>query len=90
MTVRRAARPKSSSACLAGQTLVAIDFSPRDGQLYALDNAGGLYVMALDAGQQIPVGRIEGALIGSFFGMDFDPADGRLRIVSDTGHALVA
>lgn len=71
------------------QALVAIDFSPRDGQLYALDNAGGLYLMRLDAAQQIPVGRIEGALIGSFFGMDFDPVDGRLRIVSDTGTHLL-
>lgn len=70
------------------QSIVAIDFSPRDGQLYALDNAGGLYRMALDVGQQIPVGRIEGALIGSFFGMDFDPDGGSLRIVSDTGSHL--
>lgn len=70
------------------QALVAIDFSPRDGQLYALDNAGGLYRMTLEGGQQIPVGRIEGALIGSFFGMDFEPDGGSLRIVSDTGSHL--
>lgn len=71
-----------------GQALVAIDFSPRDGELYALDNAGGLYLMRLDAAQQIPVGRIEGALIGSFFDIDFDPDGGSLRIVSDTGSHL--
>lgn len=71
------------------QAIVAIDFSPRDGQLYALDNAGGLYRMALDVGQQIEVGRIEGALIGSFYDIDFDPADGRLRIATDAGTHLL-
>lgn len=71
------------------QALVAIDFNPRDGQLYALDNAGGIHLMRLDAGQQIEVGRIEGALIGSFYDIDFDPADGRLRIATDAGTHLL-
>lgn len=86
---------------LIGDTnLVGIDFRPATGfnadgtndggDLYGLGNAGGVYVINLRTGQATLRSRLNVALSGTSFGIDFNPVVDRLRIVSDNGQNLRA
>jgi len=66
-------------------TLVGIDFRPKDGLLYGVGNGGGIYTIDRTTGQASFVSQLSVALNGTFFGVDFNPAADRLRIVSDNG-----
>ena len=67
-----------------GESLVAIDFRPFTNQLYALSSQSRLYTINTSNADATPVGAaFTPALVGSVFGMDFNPAADRLRIVSD-------
>ena len=68
--------------------LVGIDFRPANGILYGLGNAGGIYTLSLDTAQATLRTRLNVALAGSFFGVDFNPTVDRLRIISDVGQNL--
>ena len=82
----------------AGESLVGIDFGPADGLLYGVSSAGRLYTIdtstaaatlkstltADAADTTLPYASLSGAQ----FGVDFNPAAERLRIVSDTGQNL--
>ena len=68
--------------------LVGIDFRPANGVLYGLGNAGGVYTLSLDTAQATLRSRLNVALSGSFFGVDFNPTVDRLRIISDVGQNL--
>jgi hypothetical protein len=68
--------------------LVGIDFRVQDGLLYGVGNAGGVYTIDTTNGYATPVNRLSVALSGVSFGVDFNPAADRLRIVSDTGQNL--
>ena len=68
--------------------LVGIDFRVQDGQLYGVGNGGGVYTIDTTNAQASLVNRLTVALDGTFFGVDFNPAADRLRIVSDTGQNL--
>ncbi|HEU4931534.1 MAG TPA: DUF4394 domain-containing protein [Pyrinomonadaceae bacterium] len=70
--------------------LVGIDFRPANGVLYALGNAGGIYTLSLDTAEATLRSRLNVALAGSFFGVDFNPTVDRLRIISDLGQNLRA
>ncbi|HEX6731721.1 MAG TPA: DUF4394 domain-containing protein [Pyrinomonadaceae bacterium] len=70
--------------------LVGIDFRPANGALYGLGNAGGVYTLNLDTAQATLRSRLNLALSGSFFGVDFNPTVDRLRIISDVGQNLRA
>lgn len=70
--------------------LVGIDFRPANGVLYGLGNAGGIYTLSLDTAQATLRSRLNVALAGSFFGVDFNPTVDRLRIISDLGQNLRA
>ena len=79
---------------LSGDTsLVGIDYRPSTGNdgsrgvLYGLGNAGGVYTIDRDA-RATKRSQLSVALNGSFFGVDFNPAVDRLRIISDTGQNL--
>lgn len=78
------------SGLAAGETLVGIDSRPRTGQVYGVGSAGRLYTLDPASGIATPVanGQISVALDGTRFGVDFNPAADRLRIVSDTGQNL--
>jgi hypothetical protein len=67
--------------------LIGIDFRVQDpGKLYAVGNGGGIYTIDLATADADPVNALSVALTpGSFFGVDFNPAADRLRIVSDAG-----
>ncbi|OEZ50472.1 hypothetical protein JAB1_15870 [Janthinobacterium sp. MP5059B] len=82
----------------AGENLLGIDVRPADGQLYGVGSTGRIYTLngvtgaatvkatlAADAGDATAPYT---ALAGTEFGVDFNPAADRLRIVSNTGQSL--
>lgn len=69
-------------------TLIGIDFRVQDGLLYGVGNAGGVYRINTTNGVATFVNSLTVALSGTRFGVDFNPAADRLRIVSDTGQSL--
>jgi Domain of unknown function (DUF4394) len=68
--------------------LVGIDFRVQDGRLWGVGNAGGVYTIDVESAVATPAGALTIALEGTSFGVDFNPAADRLRIVSDTGQNL--
>jgi hypothetical protein len=68
--------------------LVGIDFRVQDGLLYGVGDAGGIYTIDTTNAALIFVDRLDIALIGTSFGVDFNPAANALRIISDTGQNL--
>ena len=59
----------------------------QDQKLYAVGDAGGVYTLSSKA-KATKVSQLTVALSGSTFGVDFNPAADRLRVVSDTGQNL--
>jgi Domain of unknown function (DUF4394) len=76
-------------AGMSGDTkLVGIDFRVQDGMLYGVGDAGGVYTLDTSNATATLVNRLTVPLQGTSFGVDFNPAADRLRIVSDTGQNL--
>lgn len=73
---------------VADKQLVGIDFRVQDGLLYGVGDAGGVYMLDTQNATATLVNRLSVALNGTSFGVDFNPAADRLRIVSDTGQNL--
>jgi len=74
---------------LAGDTAaVGIDFRPADGKLYAVGNQGGIYVIGIPSAIATKVSQLSVPLYGTKFGVDFNPAADRLRVISDNGQNL--
>ena len=82
-----------------GESLVAIDVRPADGQLYGLTSAGRLVPVdpttgvagagiTLTANPDDALAPVYAGLSGTRFGMDFHAFDDLLRIHSDTGQSL--
>ncbi|MFB6634083.1 DUF4394 domain-containing protein [Streptomyces sp. NPDC056362] len=73
---------------LRGDTrLVGIDFRVQNGKLYGAGDKGGVYTVNSDA-QAVKVSQLTVSLQGRSFGVDFNPAANRLRVISDTGQNL--
>jgi Domain of unknown function (DUF4394) len=75
------------------QKLVGIDVRPADGLLYGFGDKAGIYTIDVDSGRATLVARanvngVPVVLQGTSFGVDFNPAADRLRIVSDVGENL--
>lgn len=68
--------------------LVGIDYRPATGDLYGLGDQAGIYVVDPATATASLVARANVALQGTSFGVDFNPAADRLRVVSDTGQNL--
>ncbi len=68
--------------------IVGIDFRVQDGSLYGVGNGGGVYRIDIGSGNAMFVNSLTVPLSGTRFGVDFNPAADRLRIVSDTGQNL--
>ena len=68
--------------------LVGIDFRVQDGRLYGVGTGGGVYQLDTSTAEATFVSQLTVALAGTSFGVDFNPAADRLRIVSDTGQNL--
>ncbi|GAB7050923.1 DUF4394 domain-containing protein [Catenuloplanes indicus] len=73
-------------------SLIGLDFRVLDGQLYGVGNYGGIYKITLPPAVAAPtlakVGQLSVALSGQSFGVDFNPAADRLRIVGNHGQNL--
>ena len=68
--------------------LVGIDFRVQDGKLYGVGNGGGVYTIDPTTAEATFVNALTVALVGTTFGVDFNPAADRLRIISDAGQNL--
>lgn len=85
----RAFKLGAVSGLIGGDTaLVGIDYRVQDGQLYGVGNAGGVYLLNTDTAAATLVNRLTVALTGTSFGVDFNPAADRLRIIGDDGQNL--
>jgi hypothetical protein len=60
----------------------------QDGKLYGVGNAGGVYTLDTTTALATFVNTLTVPLSGASFGVDFNPAADRLRIISDTGQNL--
>lgn len=69
----------------AEETLLAIDFRPGTGGLYALGTSSRLYLVNTTTGLATTVGSgpVTPALVGKRFGFDFNPTVDRIRVTSD-------
>jgi hypothetical protein len=70
------------------QRLVGIDYRVQDRKLYGVGDAGGVYTISTRSAKASKVSQLTVALQGSSFGVDFNPAANRLRVISDTGQNL--
>lgn len=74
---------------LTGDTkLVGIDFRVQNRKLYGVGDRGGIYTLNTDNAKARKVSQLTVALAGTRFGVDFNPAANRLRVISDTGQNL--
>lgn len=75
---------------MVGDSLVGIDFRVAKGVLFAVGRTGQIYTLNPATGQLNPVGigNPPVALHGARFGVDFNPAADRIRVVSDAGQNL--
>ncbi len=81
--------PVGRVAGLSGDTrLVGIDFRVQNERLYRVGDRGGIYTLNTGNARAVKVSQLTVALAGTRFGVDFNPAANRLRVVSDTGQNL--
>lgn len=78
----------SVSGLMSGDPLVGIDFRVQDGKLYGVAKSGGVYLLDARNAVATKVSELTVPLQGTSFGVDFNPAADRLRVVSDTGQNL--
>ncbi|HEX8638838.1 MAG TPA: DUF4394 domain-containing protein [Pyrinomonadaceae bacterium] len=72
-----------------GETILATDFRPANGQLYALGSSSRLYTINLTTGAATQVGAAGAfTLSGTEFGFDFNPVVDLIRVISNTGQNL--
>ena len=76
------------SGLMSGDVLIGIDFRVQDKKLYGVSRTGGIYVLTPTGAIATKVSQLTVLLDGTSFGVDFNPAADRLRIVSDTGQNL--
>jgi hypothetical protein len=70
------------------KTLVGIDYRVQNKKLYAVGDQGGIYTIREVGARATKVSQLSVALQGRAFGVDFNPAANRLRVISDTGQNL--
>ncbi len=74
---------------LSGDTeLIGVDYRVQDGKLYGVGNAGGVYILDPATAVATLDSQLTVLPSGTAFGVDFNPAADRLRVVSDTGQNL--
>lgn len=74
---------------LSGDTkLVGIDYRVQNGKLYGVGDQGGIYTLDTTTAHAAKVSQLTVDLEGEYFGVDFNPAANRLRVISDTGQNL--
>jgi hypothetical protein len=74
---------------LSGDTkIVGIDYRVQDNRLYGVGDQGGVYRIRTRDARAVKVSQLTVALEGTKFGVDFNPAADRLRIIGNTGQNL--
>ncbi|MFJ8255635.1 DUF4394 domain-containing protein [Streptomyces sp. NPDC094466] len=74
---------------LRGDTkLVGIDFRVQNTKLYGVGDKGGVYTLNTRSAKAAKVSQLTVVPAGTSFGVDFNPAANRLRVISDTGQNL--
>jgi hypothetical protein len=68
--------------------LVGIDHRVQNGTLYGVGDQGGIYTINTGGAYASKVSQLTVPLQGQSFGVDFNPAANRLRVISDTGQNL--
>lgn len=81
------------SNLLVDTRLVGIDYRPATGDLYGLGDQAGVYTIDVGTAEATLMSRantngVAVVLRGTSFGVDFNPAADRLRVVSDAGQNL--
>lgn len=69
-------------------SVIGIDYRVQNELLYAVGDEGGIYVVSTDDASAEKVSQLSVELDGDTFGVDFNPAADRLRVISDTGQNL--
>jgi hypothetical protein len=88
-TPRQVEQRQPVTGLASGETLLGIDFRVARGVLYGLTSAGRLVTIDTATGAAKAVGNAPPAVLqGARFGVDFNPAADRVRVVSDTGQNL--
>ena len=80
----------SVTGLAAMENLLAIDFRPATGQLYAVSNQSRIYVVNQNTGKAVAVSMtpFSPAIMGTQVGFDFNPTVDRIRLVTNTGQNL--
>ncbi len=75
----------SLSGLQPSELIVGLDFHPESRRLYAIGSAGRVYVVDRRTGRTTRRGfaPLDVPLDGGNFGVDFDPEENRIRVVSD-------
>lgn len=68
--------------------VIGMDYRPLNELLYAVGDAGGIYTVSEDTAALTKVAQTSVVPSGASFGVDFNPAADRLRVISDTGQNL--
>jgi hypothetical protein len=71
-----------------GESLVGIDFRPKNRLLYGVSNLNSIYTIDPVSGAATPAGTLSTPLNGTAFGFDFNPRADRLRITGDADQNL--
>jgi hypothetical protein len=85
----QAAAPLGTVSGLRGdRRLVGIDYRVQNNTLYGVGDQGGIYTLSTRNAFASKVSQLTVPLQGQNFGVDFNPAANRLRVISDTGQNL--
>jgi uncharacterized protein DUF4394 len=76
--------PIAVTGLASGDNLMAIDFRPATGGLYAIGSSGWMYAVNTTTGAATQVGAAAAFAPSGFLGIDFNPVVDRLRVVSST------
>ncbi|MHA5049336.1 DUF4394 domain-containing protein [Streptomyces sp. SD15] len=68
--------------------LIGIDYRVQNNKLYGVGDRGGIYTLREAGARATKVSQLTVAPQGKAFGVDFNPAANRLRVISDTGQNL--
>lgn len=73
-----------------GETIVGIDFRPRNNQLYAVSSLNRVYTINVTTGATTAVSpsAFTPPITGNAYGVDFNPVPDRIRLVSDAEQNL--
>ena len=77
----------SFTGLAAGETMIGVDFGPKDGKLHGVSNQNFMYTIDPTTGvtTKLFASAFAPALVGASFGLDFNPVVNRIRVHSNTG-----